>query len=116
MALKDPTAWADDISFYMTEEDLAETAAAGSLSCSTVARRPPPQRGSALVGALGGAFGAVTVSPAIRHPIAFSALFVVTALLLRGLTPSRCVCWAGPLPGSRCSPSSGLRGWVCVSW
>src|SRR5262245_35659208 len=40
-----------------------------------------------VVGTLGGAFGAVTTSPAIRRPLAFAAYLLVAALLLRGLYP-----------------------------
>jgi tetratricopeptide (TPR) repeat protein len=87
VALKDPTAWADDISFYMTEEDLAQTAAAREPLLLHGRSKAAAAAWMGLVGALGGAFGAVTVSPAIRHPIAFAAYVVVTALLLRGLYP-----------------------------
>ena len=87
MALKDPTAWADDLSFYITEEELAETAAARELLLLRGRSKAAAAAWIGLVGALGGAFGAVTVSPAIRHPIAFAAYVVVTALLLRGLYP-----------------------------
>src|SRR5262245_16373918 len=41
----------------------------------------------AMAGTLGGAFGAVTTSPAIRRPLTFVAYVVIAALLLRGLYP-----------------------------
>ena len=99
MALKDPTAWKDDLSFYMTEEDVAQTAAAREPLVLHSGSKGAAAAWIGLVGTLGGAFGGVTLSPAIRRPIAFAAYVLVTALLLRGLHPltvrllGRAVAW-----------------------
>jgi Tfp pilus assembly protein PilF len=84
--VRDPTAWKDDLAFYMSESDVAGQVSAieplletGSRSATAVC--------VAIVGTLGGAFGAVTISPAIRHPIAFAAYVLTAALLLRGVYP-----------------------------
>jgi Tfp pilus assembly protein PilF len=86
MAIRDPTAWKDDLAFYMSEEDVE-----GQVS----AIEPLLETGSkhataawvAVAGTLGGAFGAVTTTPAIRRPVTFALYVVVAALLLRGLYP-----------------------------
>jgi tetratricopeptide (TPR) repeat protein len=86
VAIQDPTAWKDDLTFYMSEDDVAGQVSAieplletGSKAATAVS--------VAVVGTLGGAFGAVTTSPAIRHPLPFAVYVVVAALLLRGLYP-----------------------------
>jgi Tfp pilus assembly protein PilF len=86
LALQDPTAWKDDLAFYMSEKDVT-----GQVS----AIEPHLETGSktatatwvALTGTLGGAFGAVTTSPSIRRPLTFAVYVVIAALLLRGLYP-----------------------------
>jgi Flp pilus assembly protein TadD len=86
LALQDPTAWKDDLAFYMSEEDitgqvsvteeLLETGSKGATAAWV-----------AMTGTLGGAFGAVTISPALRRPITFVVYVVIAALLLRGWHP-----------------------------
>lgn len=86
MALKDPTAWKDDLAFYMSEEEVTgqvsvteELLETGSKAATAV--------WIAVTGTLGGAFGAVTVAPGIRRPLAFVAYLAVATVVLRGLHP-----------------------------
>lgn len=86
VALKDPTAWKDDLAFYMTEEDVT-----GQVSVTEELLETGSKAATALwvalTGTLGGAFGAITVTPGIRRPLVFVAYLVIAALLLRGLHP-----------------------------
>ena len=87
MALKDPTAWMDDLAFYMSEESISESADALGPQLLQTGSRAGAAAWIALSGPLGGAFGGVTISPDIRHPLTFAAYVAISALLLRGLHP-----------------------------
>jgi tetratricopeptide (TPR) repeat protein len=87
VAIKDPTAWMDDLAFYMSEKEVAESAAAQEPLLLGTAPKAAAGAWIALTGVLGGAFGGATVSPAIRHPISFVVYLAISALLLRGLYP-----------------------------
>ena len=84
--IKDPTAWKDDLAFYMTEEAVTEQAEAVEPLLHT-GSKAATGAWVAMSGTLGGAFGAITISPDIRDPLTFSAFVVIAALLLRGLYP-----------------------------
>lgn len=86
MAVKDPTAWKDDLTFYMTEEAVTDQVSAIEPLLQT-GSKAATAAWIAMAGVLGGAFGAVTSHPAVRRPAAFAAYVVVAALLLRGLYP-----------------------------
>jgi Flp pilus assembly protein TadD len=87
VGIKDPTAWKDDLAFYMSDEAVADQAAAEEPLLLGTVPRAASAAWIALTGTFGGAFGAVTVSPGIRHPISFAAYLAISALLLRGLHP-----------------------------
>jgi Flp pilus assembly protein TadD len=84
--VKDPTAWKDDLAFYMTEEAVSEQAEAVEPLLHTGSKAATGVW-VAMSGTLGGAFGAITISPGIRDPLTFAAFVVIAALLLRGLYP-----------------------------
>jgi len=86
LRVKDPTAWQHDLAFYMSEDDLTGQAAASEPLLET-GSKGATAAWVAMVGILGGAFGAVTVSPGIRRPLTFTVYVVIAALLLRGLHP-----------------------------
>ncbi len=87
MALKDPTAWMEDLAFYMSDKSVSESAEALEPQLLQTGSKAAVALWIALCGTLGGAFGAVTISPGIRHPLAFAVYVVIAALLLRGLHP-----------------------------
>ena len=99
MALKDPTAWMNDLTFYMSEESVSGNAGALEPQLLQPGSKTAAAAWIALSGILGGAFGAVTISPDIRHPLTFAIYVAISALLLRGLHPltvrllSRGVAW-----------------------
>jgi len=86
VAIQDPTAWKDDLSFYMSEDDVTGQVSAIEPLLET-GSRVATAASVAVIGTLGGAFGALTVSPAVRHPATFAVYVVIAALLLRGLYP-----------------------------
>src|SRR5688500_20175568 len=87
MGIKDPTAWKDDLTFYMTEEAVAGDIEAMEPLLLHGGSKVAAGLWLALVGTLGGAFGAVLLSPEIRRPLTFLAFVVAAALLLRGFHP-----------------------------
>jgi Flp pilus assembly protein TadD len=87
MGLKDPTAWKDDLTFYMTEEAVADDVEATEPLLVHGGSKVASGLWLALVGVLGTAFGAVILSPEIRRPLTFAGFVVAAALLLRGLHP-----------------------------
>jgi Tfp pilus assembly protein PilF len=86
LAIKDPTAWKDDLTFYMSEEDITGQVEVTEELLQT-GSKAATAAWVAMTGTIGGAFGAVTVSPAVRRPLAFVAYVALAALLLRGLHP-----------------------------
>jgi tetratricopeptide (TPR) repeat protein len=99
MLIKDPTAWMEDLEFYMDDEDIADTAAAMEPTLLYGGSKLAAGAWVGLVGILGGALGAVTLSPAIRTRSVFVGYLLVAALILRGLHPltrrlmNRAVAW-----------------------
>jgi Flp pilus assembly protein TadD len=87
MAIKDPTAWMQDLEFYMDDENVADTADTIEPTLLYGGSKVAAGAWLALVGIIGGAFGGVTVSPAIRSLAPFVAYLIVAGLLLRGLHP-----------------------------
>ncbi|HVG70754.1 MAG TPA: tetratricopeptide repeat protein [Vicinamibacterales bacterium] len=87
MGIKDPTAWKDDLTFYMTEEAVAGDIEAMEPLLLHGGSKVAAGLWLALVGTLGGAFGAVLLSPEIRRPLTFLAFVIAAALLLRGFHP-----------------------------
>jgi Flp pilus assembly protein TadD len=85
--LKDPTAWMDDLEFYMDDENIVQTAAAIEPTLLYGGSKTAAGAWIGFVGVLGGAFGAMTLSSEIRTPAVFVGFLVVAALLLRGLHP-----------------------------
>jgi Flp pilus assembly protein TadD len=87
MGIKDPTAWKDDLTFYKTEEAVADDVEAmeplllhgGSAVASAL--------WLTLVGIFGTAFGAVLLRPEVQRPLTFLGFVVIAALLLRGFYP-----------------------------
>src|SRR4029453_13759786 len=87
MAIKDPTAWMQDLEFYMDDDNVADTADTIEPTLLYGASKTAAGAWLAFVGIIGGAFGGVTVSPAIRTPVSFAVYLIGAALLLRGLHP-----------------------------
>ncbi len=84
--LQDPTAWKDDLAFYMSEEDVADQVSAIDPLLQT-GSKAATAAWVGIAGTLGGAFGAITISPAVRRPLLFAAYLVVAAVLLRRVYP-----------------------------
>ena len=78
MGIKDPTAWKDDLTFYMTEEAVAGDVEAMEPLLLHGGSKVATGAWLALVGVLGSAFGAVLLSPHIRQPLPFLAFVIVT--------------------------------------
>jgi Flp pilus assembly protein TadD len=87
MGIKDPTAWKDDFTVYMTEDAVAGDAEAMEPLLLHGGSKAAAGLWLALIGVLGSAFGAALLSPEIRQPLPFIAFVVGAALLLRGFYP-----------------------------
>jgi Flp pilus assembly protein TadD len=87
MGIKDPTAWKDDLTFYKTEEAVADDVEAMEPLLLHGGSKVAAGFWLALVGIFGTAFGAVLLSPEIRQPLPFLGFIVAAALLLRGMYP-----------------------------
>ncbi|HSA56824.1 MAG TPA: tetratricopeptide repeat protein [Gemmatimonadaceae bacterium] len=88
MALKDPTAWMQDLTVYMDDEELAGTAEAMEPNLVPGGTALTTSLWIALMGVVAGALGGVTLSPAIRgSALTFIAFIVGAAVLLRGFHP-----------------------------
>jgi len=104
MALKDPTAWMEDLTVFMDDEEIAETAAAMEPTLVYGGSKAAAGAWVGFIGVLGGAFGAVTVSPEIRQSWwVFGAYLLGALVLLRGVHPltvkmlGRAVAWQASL-------------------
>jgi hypothetical protein len=71
--MKDPTEWMNDLSFYMDDRNVADTAATIEPTLLYGGSKAAAGAWIGLAGILGGAFGGVTLSPAIRQPLASSS-------------------------------------------
>jgi tetratricopeptide (TPR) repeat protein len=88
VALRDPTAWFEDLTFYMADEELKSTAAAMEPGLVPDGGRVKTAVWMAVVGTAAGALGGVTLSPGIRTSILTFILYLaVAAVLLRGFYP-----------------------------
>ena len=87
MAIKDPTAWANDLAWYMTEDEVEDQVSAIESTLGQGGSKVWAALWIALVGILGGAFGGLTISPGIRTPVNFIAFLAISGVLLRGLHP-----------------------------
>jgi hypothetical protein len=84
MRLNDPTAWMEDFTVFVDDEEIRETAALlepdllyrGSVSAAAA--------WLSLVGTVAGGFAAVTLSPGIRESIGIFAAYLIVALVLMG--------------------------------
>ena len=87
MGIKDPTAWKDDLTFYKTEDSVADDIEALEPLLLHGGSKVASGLWLALVGVLGTPFGAVLLRPEIRRPLTFLGFVVIAALLLRGFYP-----------------------------
>ena len=87
MALKDPTAWMDDLAVYMDDEDIANTAATVEPTLIFGGSRIAGGLWIGLAGILGGVLGALSLSPGIRRPVTFVGYVAILLLTVRGLNP-----------------------------
>jgi len=88
MRLKDPTAWLEDLNFYIDDDELAGTARQMEQTLLVGVDRTRLALWLSAVGAAGGALGGVTVSPAIRtSALAFVGFLVGAAIVARGFHP-----------------------------
>ena len=89
MRIKDPTEWMDDLTVFVEDEEIAETAALLEPDVLYRGSKPAAALWLSLVGTIAGAFAAVTLSPAIRGSIwAFAIYLVVALIVFRGLRPA----------------------------
>ena len=83
--MKDPTEWMNDLSFYMDDRNVADTAETIEPTLLYGGSKAAAGAWIGLAGILGGAFGGVTLSPAIRQPLAFVIYLAAGALVIRGM-------------------------------
>jgi len=99
--IKDPTAWMHDLEFYMGDENVVDNAEAIEPTLLYGGSKMAAGAWLIVLGLMGGAFGGVTLSPAIRTPRTFIVYVIVAAVLLRGLYPltvtllGRAMGWVG---------------------
>jgi hypothetical protein len=88
MRLKDPTEWMDDLTVFLDDKTLAETAAALEPTLVYGGSKAAAGAWVALTGVVAGVFGAVTLSPEIRiSAFRFAAFLLGSFALLRSLHP-----------------------------
>jgi tetratricopeptide (TPR) repeat protein len=88
MRLKDPTAWLEDLTVYMDDEELTSTASELEKTLLTGTDRVRLGVWLSVVGIAAGGLGGVTVSPAIRaSALAFVGFLTAAAILARGFHP-----------------------------
>lgn len=88
MRLKDPTAWMQDLTVYMDDEELAGTASEMEKTLLTGADGTRLGIWLSAVGIAAGALGGATVSPAIRaSALAFAGFVIAAAIVVRGFLP-----------------------------
>jgi Flp pilus assembly protein TadD len=86
--IKDPTDWFEDLTVHVDDEEIVETAAAMEPTLVYAGSKATAGAWMALMGILGGAFGAVTLSPAIREGWApFVAYLAAALIVIRGVHP-----------------------------
>jgi Flp pilus assembly protein TadD len=88
MRLKDPTAWLEDLTVYMDDEELIGTARELEKTLLSGADRTRLGIWLSAVGIAAGGIGGITVSPAIRtSALAFVGFLIAAAILARGFHP-----------------------------
>jgi len=86
--IKDPTDWFDDLTVHLDDEDIVSTATALEPTLVYAGSKVTAAAWMALMGILGGVFGAVTLTPALRAgwPV-FIGYLVAVAIVIRGAHP-----------------------------
>ena len=87
MGIKDPTAWKDDLTFYMTEEAVAGDIEAMEPLLLHGGSKSPPACGWRSSAPSVPPLARVLLSPEIRRPLTFLVFVIAAALLLRGFYP-----------------------------
>jgi Flp pilus assembly protein TadD len=88
MRLKDPTAWMEDLTFHIEDEELAGTASQMEQTLLVGVDRTKLALWLSTAGTAAGALGGLTVSPAIRaSAVAFVGFLVAAAVVVRGFHP-----------------------------
>ena len=88
MRLKDPTAWLEDLTVHMDDEELIGTASELEKTLLSGADRMRLGIWLSAVGIAAGGIGGITVSPAIRSSaLAFAGYLIAAAILARGFHP-----------------------------
>jgi Flp pilus assembly protein TadD len=87
--LKDPTAWMEDLTVFVEDEEIRETAALLEPDLIYRGSRIGAALWLSLVGTASGAFAALALSAGVRSSIwAFAAYLAAGVILLRGLRPA----------------------------
>lgn len=87
--MKDPTAWMDDLSVYLDDESVASMAAQQEPTATFAGSKLGVGLWTGLVGAAGGALGAITLSPDIRSSVLGFGVYLAGALVVfRGVGPA----------------------------
>ena len=86
--IKDPTDWFEDLNVHVDDEEIVSTAAALEPTLVYSGSKVTAGAWMALMGIIGGVFGAATLSPALRAgwPL-FIAYLVAALILIRGVHP-----------------------------
>jgi len=88
MPIKDPTAWMDDLSVHVDDDEVLESAARLESEVFFEGSKAMLALWLSILGIAGGAFGAATLSSAIRGSATGFVVYLVSALVLfRGLKP-----------------------------
>ena len=89
MRLKDPTDWVNDLTVFVDDEEMAETAALLEPDVLYRGSKAVAALWLSLVGMVAGGLAAVTLSPGIRSSIwAFAVYLLVAVIVFRGLRPA----------------------------
>jgi Flp pilus assembly protein TadD len=86
--IKDPTDWFEDLTVHVDDEEIVSTAAALEPTLVYAGSKATAAAWMALTGIIGGVFGAMTLTPALRTgwPL-FIGYLVAAAILIRGIHP-----------------------------
>ena len=89
MRIKDPTAWMEDLTVFVEDEEIAETAALWEPDLLYRGSKIGAALWLSLVGIAAGGFAAIALSSGVRNSIwAFAAYLALGFILLRGLRPA----------------------------
>ena len=84
MRIKDPTAWMDDLTIFVDDEEIATTAAMLEPDLLYRGSKLAAAAWLSLVGTMAGAFAAVTLSSETRSSILTFAIYLIVAFVLMG--------------------------------